>query len=286
MTDLTNKIIKYISDIKKSNNVGKEFILVDDDLNTKVISEFKDRPNKYYENENGIILVTDPKKYIIAIKGKYDEDLLKKFKLVEKTEDIILNQIYTYVKMKQYFILSEEDLDKYFNKIPLIAHQYIHLDESMLRKHIWNWRLVSRNVSLNLELLIAFEDKIWWGEVWRHIILTIPIIRAFPDKLNCVEMSKNTYLTMDILSKYGDKLNWDYVSFYILVTDELIEKYKDKLNWKELSRNKTLSVDIIRKYDEYFDWNIMIKENEALTTEVILELVSEGKFESSSYATK
>ena len=281
---LTNKIIKYISDIKKSGTVGKEFILVDDDLNVKIISEFKDRPNKYYLNENGIIIVTDPKKYIIAIKGKYDEELLKKFKLVEKDDTI--NQIYTYVKLKQYFILSEEDLDLYFNKMPLIAHQYIHLDESILRKHIWNWRLVSRNVSLNLELLIAFEDKIWWDEASRYLILTIPIIKAFPDKLNWSEVSKNVYLTLDILDKYGDKLNWDDISFYILVTDELIEKYKDKLNWKELSRNKTLSVDIIRKYDEYFDWNIMIKENEALTTEVILELISESKFETAVYATK
>ena len=133
-------------------------------------------------------------------------------------------------------------------------------------KDKWNWKHLSRNVSLNWwseTLLKYFEDKWDWIELSdnKNLNLNINLINKFKTKWNWEssngfsDTSNEFWRSRLVTGKSGicgnQSINWDY---------EKIKKFEDLIDWPALSLNPNISFNCIgvpdknycRPYISYF----------------------------------
>jgi hypothetical protein len=104
-------------------------------------------------------------------------------------------------------------------------------------KEKWNWKHLSRNVSLN-----------WWSEA---------LLKFFEDKWDWIELSNNINLNLnsDLIEKFKTKWNWNSVNFHRDITKmEITEKIITGI-----SGNSSISWDYekINKFQDHIDWHAL-----------------------------
>ena len=104
-------------------------------------------------------------------------------------------------------------------------------------KEKWNWKHLSRNVSLN-----------WWSEA---------LLKFFEDKWDWIELSNNINLNLnfDLIEKFKTKWNWDSSNFHRDITKLEI----DKKIITGICGNSSISWDyeIINKFQDLIDWHAL-----------------------------
>ena len=139
----------------------------------------------------------------------------------------------------------------------------------------WNWRSISKNELLTVEMLEKFHDKDWdWSNISCNFKLTIEMLEKFPEKDWCWKsISSNEALTIEMLEKFPDKnWNWTYISFNRELTIEMLEKFPDKnWDWELISSNIQFTIEMFEKFPDK-NWNFGaygISHNRSLTIEIL-----------------
>ena len=134
-----------------------------------------------------------------------------------------------------------------------------------------NYKSLSCNSNLTLEILEKYKDKGWyWGHggISSHPNLTLEWLEKYKDKgwyWGPCGISSNPNLTLEWLEKYPDK-GWDWGEFGISrnpnLTLEWLEKYPEKpWYWGECGTSCNLTLEWLEKYPDiikypwYWGWD-------------------------------
>ena len=187
----------------------------------------------------------------------------------------IQSMIVSYLKSSQIdYLLRKYPIDWDYHLLSFAVGQNLIIKILKERPNkAWNWKYISKNIKLTVELIKLF-DKWDWKMLSRNKSLTTEIIEAF-DKWDWKWISLNmgyqlieqfedllewNYLIapMEIIEKYPNK-PWDWKRISFKTTMNAIEKYPNKpWDWKYISKNPNLTIELIKKFpDKNWDWKSM-----------------------------
>ena len=105
----------------------------------------------------------------------------------------------------------------------------------------WNWRGLSQNLNITMEIVQQYPDKPWdWYGLSENPNITWEIVRANHDKpWNWEHLSINPNITWEIVKANPDKSwSWNGLSINPNITMEIVQQNPDKpWDWYELSYN-------------------------------------------------
>lgn len=122
----------------------------------------------------------------------------------------------------------------------------------------WNWDLLSKNKNILKLDLNKIKEKINWKNISRNEMLSLEIVKNFQHlNWDYKELSHMNFLNfLFILNNLDKDWDWDILSFVfgfeILNSNSLIETLP--LNWEMLSQNENLTFELIEKYHDKIDW--------------------------------
>jgi hypothetical protein len=164
--------------------------------------------------------------------------------------------------------------------------EYLEMMSTLISENInkpWNWKHLSSNPNITLELVLQNPNKNWdWYELSKNQNITYDIVLQNPDKpWNYGGLSLNPNITFDIVLQNPDKIwNWDELSRHPNITYDMVLQNPDKKwNYYYLSGNPNITLDIILNNEDKnlihlnfnrWDW-YWLSKNPNVTIEDVLK---------------
>lgn len=93
---------------------------------------------------------------------------------------------------------------------------------------------------LKYKELYEFRDMIYdWRQISRNRNLPIEVIEHFRNELNWKDVCLKTHLTEEFMEEYINYLDWDSVSYAQDLSEDFITRHADKVNWNHVWEWKT-----------------------------------------------
>jgi hypothetical protein len=106
-----------------------------------------------------------------------------------------------------------------------------------LKKDVLDWKLLSKNPTINKKFIDEFADKIDWNS-----------------------LSETDYVTTDeysIIVNNKERFDWSYLCSHVKLTPLFFELFGEDLVWDSITLNKTCDEDLIEVYAEKINWPLL-----------------------------
>lgn len=174
---------------------------------------------------------------------------------------------------------SERKRERFYPRYSISCNPCISMtDIRTYHMHInWDWRGVSRNPNLTMDVVESFSRKDWnWDVLSRHKLLTMGIVERLPDKSwNWKDISSHPNITMDNIEGNPQfPWNWEYISLNPNITIEFVSKHpNEQWDLENLAKNKNID---IKKFLQKFGFSLtpMIMHNLSTNHSLTIDIVN------------
>lgn len=140
--------------------------------------------------------------------------------------------------------------------------------ETILQQSEINWKRVSKNPNITVEIVRNNFDKNWnWKNLSKHLDISKEFDKSWP--WDYENLSKNQTLRWEIVeNNINEKWDWNWLSCNKCVTLDIIEKNPDKnWYWLDVTSNPNVTWEFIEKNLDK-NWNYIIISSHILTQEI------------------
>jgi len=139
---------------------------------------------------------------------------------------------------------------------------------SIIRSHILDWKAISKNTNLSIEILWDYRDRLDWQNVTKNQVVDISdvsFLTKYQDYLNWdfIAQSEKFKISVENLKLFKDKLNWIAINSRkdFIISNELLEPFSDVLDWSNISKSMELQFteELVEKYRSKWDWQLLRK---------------------------